>query len=115
MARLGKDIHQNNPGEEMNYHGVINMTANPYEGANYGYPDCFAIWDPSTVDGLPGGSRTAPGMQITLEEGDGDYNDTYCLKQTTPPRLTFPAHTAPLDVKFTGNGSSAYISFHGSW
>ncbi|KAF2827652.1 soluble quino protein glucose dehydrogenase [Ophiobolus disseminans] len=32
-----------------------------------------------------------------------------------PPKLCFPAHIAPLDIKFNPNGSAAYVSFHGSW
>jgi hypothetical protein len=31
------------------------------------------------------------------------------------PKLCFPAHTAPLDIKFNANGTAAYVPFHGSW
>jgi glucose/arabinose dehydrogenase len=29
--------------------------------------------------------------------------------------VTFPAHWAPLDMKFNANGSTAWITAHGSW
>jgi hypothetical protein len=34
--------------EELNYHGTLNGTG-PEKGANYGYPECFAAWDPSVI------------------------------------------------------------------
>lgn len=53
MARLGDDIHNDNPGEELNYHGLINSTEpNEQEGKNYGYPICYAVWETSTVTGV---------------------------------------------------------------
>src|SRR5690606_37674133 len=114
MARLGQDIHNDNPGEELNYHGLINATQpNEREGRNYGYPVCYAISEPSTVTGIAGGART--GMQITGGQPTGQLNDAYCEAETVSPRLTFQAHMAPLDVKFKHDGSAAYISFHGSW
>lgn len=52
MARLGQDIHNDNPGEELNYHGLINSTEpNEQEGKNHGYPVCYAVWETSTVTG----------------------------------------------------------------
>lgn len=53
MARLGDDIHNDNPGEELNYHGLINSTEpNEQEGKNYGYPACYAVWETSTITGV---------------------------------------------------------------
>jgi len=43
------DVHINNPGEELNYHGVLNDTKSPQFGANYGYPTCIAARDPTIL------------------------------------------------------------------
>jgi glucose/arabinose dehydrogenase len=51
MTRDGKDIHHTNPCEEMNYHGVVSNTSDPARGGHFGYPDCFAVWDPSVLPG----------------------------------------------------------------
>lgn len=113
MVRLGQDIHKDNPGEELNYHGRINATEpNDKEGLNYGYPVCYAVWDTSTVRGIDG---VRVGMQITGGLPSDEYTDAWCAANTEEPRLTFAAHTAPLDIKFRRNGSAAFISFHGSW
>ena len=44
MSRDGTDVHQDNPGEELNFHGFLNASTEG-QGGNYGYPDCFALWD----------------------------------------------------------------------
>ncbi|KAK7745235.1 hypothetical protein SLS62_009864 [Diatrype stigma] len=112
LARDGVDIHQNNPGEEMNYHGFLNgsSSAGSGQGDNYGYPECFAVWDP-TASGL-GGMKV--GDQFTPSTSDVT-TDSVCQDHFVAPRLTWPAHTAPLDIKFTADGSEAFVSFHGSW
>lgn len=43
LARDGVDIHQDNPGEEMNFHGFLNGSTAGGQGDNYGYPECFAV------------------------------------------------------------------------
>jgi glucose/arabinose dehydrogenase len=111
MARSGRDIHNNNPGEEMNYHGSLNTT-NQLLGANYGYPSCHAVWEASSVQGI---ANVKVGTQMIQNTASGSITDAYCQSTPQPPRLTFPAHTAPLDIKFRRDGSAAYISFHGSW
>ncbi|KAL2187357.1 soluble quino protein glucose dehydrogenase [Thermothelomyces heterothallicus CBS 203.75] len=112
VARLGQDIHEDNPGEELNYHGLLNDTSSPLLGANYGYPSCFALWN---VTDFPSQGDLVVGSQFSLDN-DATVNDTSCAESTTPPRLTFEAHTAPLDIEFLpANGSRAFISFHGSW
>jgi len=115
MQRLGQDVHNENPGEELNYHGLINSTTpNEFLGKNYGYPGCYAVWEPPLITGIEGGAKV--GMQVTsMESPDTQNTDAYCLAETEPPRLTFHSHTAPLDVKFLHDGSAAYVSFHGSW
>lgn len=109
VARDGVDIHQNNPGEEMNFHGYLNGSTE-HQGGNYGYPYCFALWNTS----VPNAGDLTVGSQFTLDQ-NSTINDTFCAADRVPPRLTFQAHMAPLDIKFFGNGTSAFVSFHGSW
>jgi glucose/arabinose dehydrogenase len=110
-TREGQDVHQDNPGEEMNFHGYLNGTTYPPQGSNYGYPYCFAAWVPSD---LPMNTKLAVGSQFAIGDQTNTINDTYCAEQT-PPRLTFQAHTAPLDLKFNNSGADAWVTFHGSW
>jgi glucose/arabinose dehydrogenase len=51
MTRDGKDIHHTNPCEELNYHGVVSNTSDSVRGGHFGYPDCFAVWDPTVLPG----------------------------------------------------------------
>ncbi|CZR58524.1 related to L-sorbosone dehydrogenase [Phialocephala subalpina] len=111
IIRSGIDIHTNNPGEEMNYHGILNDTKSPQRGADYGYPTCFAAWDTSV---LPTNTNLRIGSQFVLNDLNTTNTDSTCSGKANP-RLTFPAHTAPLDMKFKKDGSAAYVSFHGSW
>jgi glucose/arabinose dehydrogenase len=105
LVRDSQDIHQDNPGEELNSHGTIGSAA----GGNYGYPYCAAAW--STQD-IPNNEHIQVGTQFALDV-EGKRDDTYCAAQISP-RLTFAAHAAPLDIKFNGT-NEAFISFHGSW
>lgn len=109
MSRNGQDIHENNPGEELNFHGYLNGSDED-QGGNYGYPLCYALWstenfpdlgDLETADQFPGAETRA----LTDESCNEDY---------VKPTLAFQAHTAPLDIKFMEDGSEAFISFHGS-
>ena len=83
----------------------------PEYGANYGDPNCFAAGDPTI---LPNNNGIKVGTQFQNGNPSGSNTDAECAKHYAP-KLTFPAHTAPLDIKFTKNGSTAYIPFHGSW
>jgi glucose/arabinose dehydrogenase len=47
--RLGIDVHEENPGEEMNFHGYLNGTSYSGQGQNYGYPNCFAAYNVSLL------------------------------------------------------------------
>ncbi|CAI4210728.1 unnamed protein product [Parascedosporium putredinis] len=86
MQRLGQDVHNENPGEELNYHGLVNSTApNEFLGKNYGYPGCYAVWEPSLITGIDGGAKV--GMQVTSMESPDTQN----------------------------TDAAAYVSFHGSW
>jgi hypothetical protein len=107
IKKGGKDVHKDNPAEELNFHGLFNDSSNPLKGANYGYPSCFSTWDPSTLG-------NAVGSQTTIDASVGSVSDADCAKRTAP-KLVFPAHTAPVDIKFKKDGSAAYITFHGSW
>ena len=110
IERDGKDIHEDNPGEEMNFHGYLNGTEYGPQGSNYGYPYCFAAWAPADI---PNNSNISIGTQFAIAQ-NSTINDTSCAERT-PPRLTFQAHQAPIDIKFNNSGSEAWISFHGSW
>lgn len=40
------DIHEDNPGEEMNFLGYLDCSTGDL-GGNYGCPFCFALWNPN--------------------------------------------------------------------
>lgn len=109
LQRDSASIREDNPGEELNFHGYLNGTEYRQQGGNFGYPQCYAAWD---FKALPRNGNLLVGAQFAAD-GDGG-NDTYCAEQV-PPRLTFLAHQAPLDLKFNNSGTEAWISFHGSW
>ncbi|KAL8822977.1 MAG: hypothetical protein Q9191_006300 [Dirinaria sp. TL-2023a] len=111
IMREGKDVHQDNPGEEMNFHGYLNGTNYDPQGSNYGYPFCFAAWAPPD---LPQNQNLTVGSNFAMGDQNNTINDTFCAERT-PPRLTFQAHMAPLDLKFNDSATEAWISFHGSW
>ncbi|KAI9171179.1 soluble quinoprotein glucose/sorbosone dehydrogenase [Paramyrothecium foliicola] len=113
MKRSGKDIHNDNPGEELNLHGRPGDTEGELYGKNFGYPSCVAIWNPDTVEDYPGGATV--GKHMAGDQSAPQHDDEYCQNETIAPKLTFAAHTAPLDIKFQQNGAAAFISLHGSW
>ncbi|KAK7991872.1 hypothetical protein PG996_013115 [Apiospora saccharicola] len=108
MLRDGTDVHQDNPGEELNFHGFLNASTES-QGVNYGYPDCFALW----YDNIPDSQGLKVGSQFTQNQSS-TLNDTTCSRERVAPRLTFQAHIAPLDIKFASDGKTAFIAFHGS-
>ncbi|CAN8098108.1 unnamed protein product [Discula destructiva] len=110
VERSGTDIHVDNPGEEMNWHGFLNGSTED-QGGNYGYPDCFAVWSTD----IPERGNMTTGSQFALDPGSSTLNDSTCAQDRMAPRLTFQAHTAPLDMLFNTGGTAAYITFHGSW
>ncbi len=111
ITRDGVDVHQDNPGEELNFHGSLNGTEDGAQGGNYGYPYCYAAWG---VEQIPSNSNLSVGSQFTLGIQNATVNDTFCAG-LVPPRLTFQAHMAPLDIIFNNSGTEAWITFHGSW
>lgn len=112
LARRGTDIHNTNPGEELNFHGAVGN----YTADNFGYPMCYTLWD---TDGFPdlGGLRTGDNfaVEIAEEENIQPLSDAACNANATRPALALPAHTAPLDIVFDEDGDNAYVSLHGSW
>lgn len=131
IFRSGEDVHADNPAEELNYHGVFSLDSdnddfesNEHVGRNYGYPDCFTVWDAEDL------------KEQNLKTGDvfsidsSQMSDEECTADTESPRLSFQAHVAPLDVMITSPSSNSsfseeaggenndrkmLITFHGSW
>lgn len=110
IERSGQNVHENNPGEELNYHGFLNETDSKERGANYGYPTCFAAWQVSEIPDFKGQT----GQQFAMGDQNSTLNDTTCGERMAP-RITFQAHMAPLDIKFNPEGTAAWVTFHGSW
>ncbi|KAF4943276.1 hypothetical protein FSARC_14967 [Fusarium sarcochroum] len=116
LHRNGKDIHSDNPGEEMNFHGYLNGSDED-QGGNYGYPVCYTLWSTKNFPDL-GDLKTGDQFPADRQSDDDDaktLTDEECTSDYVAPVLAFQAHTAPLDMKFDENGTRAYVSFHGSW
>jgi glucose/arabinose dehydrogenase len=113
VRRYGKDVHQDNPGEEMNFHGFLNSSTED-QGGNYGYPNCLAVWGLDLIQAAGESTNLKVGSQF-VQAPNSTFNDTTCADTRVAPRLTFQAHQAPLDIIFEPDGSAAYVSFHGSW
>ncbi|KAJ8082675.1 hypothetical protein PM082_008531 [Marasmius tenuissimus] len=111
LNRTEVDVHNTNPAEELNYHGNLTFIG-PERGANYGYPLCVTAWDTSVLSMIP---NITVGTQFVVGTPSDNITDEMCQNERIAPRISFPSHTAPLDIKIHPNGSSAYISFHGSW
>jgi glucose/arabinose dehydrogenase len=110
MKRDGTDIHINSPGEEINYHGTMQDTS--VHGKNYGYPECAAAW---TLPEMPRAQKLKVGMQFSYQGSGAGINDDTCSRNYVSPRITLPAHWAPIDIAFNTKGSAAYMTAHGSW
>lgn len=111
IQRSGKTISENNPGEEMNFHGYLNGTKSDVQGRNYGYPTCFAAWNVTEIPDFDG----TTGLQFAMGDQNATVNDTFCQNDRIAPRITFFSHMAPLDIKFNPNGTAAWVTMHGSW
>ncbi len=111
LHRNGQDIHQDNPAEELNYHGTIDKPDGEDQGGNYGYPLCYSIWG---TENFPDQGDLTTADQFPDDDAPGNVTDDDCNSEYISPRLAFQAHTAPLDIKFDESGENAYISFHGS-
>ncbi|KIV77780.1 hypothetical protein PV11_09560 [Exophiala sideris] len=115
LTRMGVDVHENNPAEELNFLGYLNGTSYAGQGGNFGYPWCFSAWN---VSELPNNGNLSVGSQFAIDASSDSDNqnrtDAYCAQQEAA-RLVFQAHMAPLDIKFNNSGTEAWITFHGSW
>ncbi|KAI1811325.1 soluble quino protein glucose dehydrogenase [Poronia punctata] len=102
------DIHIDNPAEELNYFGD---PESPREPNWFGYPTCFTVWEPSLFTDT---TALKTGSQFVVTP-NSTFNDETCTGISNPPRLSFPAHTAPISNAFDKNATNLYITFHGSW
>ncbi|SPO07480.1 related to L-sorbosone dehydrogenase [Cephalotrichum gorgonifer] len=107
ITRDGVNIEENNPGEELNFHGKADERG---DVGNYGYPYCYPLWDTDVPDNE--GLRVGDVFSVTQ---NSTFNDTTCQEEYVPPRLVFPAHTSPLGLLFSEDGETLYISFRGSF
>lgn len=121
---LGGDIHNDNPGEE------LNRFPTDEEGMHWGYPYCWTEYSlPPNVGGGRGTIWGWPGFST-----DDDVTDEWCRENTRPPVIPMQAHSAPLGITFYNYKSDlpsycpnnkeafpeeydgdAFIGFHGSW
>ncbi|KAJ9144100.1 Six-bladed beta-propeller, TolB-like protein [Pleurostoma richardsiae] len=100
------DIHQDNPAEELNYLGDPAVPNNKW----YGYPTCFTVWSSSLIRD----TQLATGDQFVVTP-NSTFGDASCKTKSTPPRLSFMAHSAPITSVFDSAGKNLYVTFHGSW
>jgi len=112
LSREGEEINENNPAEELNYHGTVKDNKSPNRGKNFGFPLCVPAWN---ISEIPSNAGLQVGIQFAIGEENATRNDDFCRTERVAPRLSLAPHTAPLDIKFDSNGETAYVSFHGSW
>lgn len=105
----GSDIHNDNPGEEVN---LIDGTGATY----YGYPSCFSEFS------RPGGGGPGTQWADTTLEPANLKTDAWCRDpaQVHPPAFALPAHWAPLGIlEYQGTqlplGHDLIVAAHGSW
>lgn len=120
LMRGSTDVHQDNPGEKLNYCELfifrISSRTNylPLRGAVgdassisgnrwYGYPTCFSVWNSSS---FPASDNFKTGDWF-VQNPNSTMNDAYCNSKAVKPTLLFQGHSAPLDIK-VGPDSSAY-------
>jgi glucose/arabinose dehydrogenase len=103
------DIHNGNPGEEVN---LIDGTGATF----YGYSACYSEFD--RTGGLGAGTQWA---DMTLDATDRK-TDAWCRDPANvhPPVFAMPAHWAPLGIaEYQGNqlplGHDLVVAAHGSW
>lgn len=106
---LGGDIHNDNPGEEIN---LVDGRGARF----YGYPSCFSEHT------LPAGK--GPGSQWADESVVSALrkSDDFCAdpERVHPPAYSMPAHWAPLGIiQYAGDAlpyaGDLIVSAHGSW
>lgn len=113
IERDGFEIHENNPAEELNFHGKLSDdTSNALLGKNYGYPLCYGAWD---VDEIPSAGNLQTGDQFAIAAENATKQDGFCNEAREKPKLVFQPHTSPIDIKFDTKGENLYVSLRGSW
>jgi len=126
---LGGDIHNENPGEELNRFSTDD------EGKHWGYPWCWSeYYLPPSVGGGKGTVWAWP--MDDIKEGFITTFDEWCRENTMPSVMAMQAHSAPLGITFYTYNSDlpsycefndgeypfpekydgdAFIAYHGSW
>jgi len=108
----GGNIHNDNPGEEINF-------VDGQGSSFYGYPSCYSEYKFAADAGGKG-----PGTQWHDPQATGTYlkDDPWCQNTANvhPPVGVMQAHWAPLGVvQYTGNSlpfsGDLLIAAHGSW
>jgi len=100
------DVHTDNPAEKLNYLGDPSKENTQW----YGYPTCYAVWKPSDFT-----DRTFKVGDQFVMEPNSTFTDDTCKAKAVAPKLVMQAHSAPLDIQFSSDSKTAYITFHGSW
>ncbi|KAG7097828.1 hypothetical protein E1B28_005145 [Marasmius oreades] len=99
----------------------------------FGFPDCSTLWNPQAdPSGVPQYVGDHRGDQFSLHL-DPVRDDQWCRQKNNnaPPKLSFQAHSVPLDIKFylgpqptqasqkkplpTAFVGDSFVSFHGSF
>ncbi|KAG4417817.1 hypothetical protein IFR04_009025 [Cadophora malorum] len=106
FSRGGKDVHQENPAEKLNYIGDVTKNNDKW----FGYPTCYAVWKPSDFTD----QKFQVGDQFVIAP-NATFKDETCKTLSKPPSLVFQPHSAPIDSKFDDTFSNLYVTFHGSW
>ncbi|KAF2120710.1 soluble quino protein glucose/sorbosone dehydrogenase [Lophiotrema nucula] len=112
IERDGFEIHENNPAEELNYHGKLDDAKNTLLNQNFGYPLCYGAWNTSEI---PSAGALQIGQQFAVAEENATKSDSFCRDDRQAPRLVFQPHSSPLDLKFDSKGENLYVTLHGSW
>jgi glucose/arabinose dehydrogenase len=107
---LGKDVHDDNPGEQ-----VLEIAA----GKKYGYPFCFTA---QAIDGVQPGTQLANVLYTAPRDV---LTNAWCEQNSEKPTTFVQAHSAPLDIVFFDEQpqgglpekwrGGAFIALHGSW
>ena len=100
------DIHDDNPADVLRSLGDVSSPSITW----HGYPTCYTVWNP---DSFPDKGLSV-GDQFVLAP-NSTYTDANCTAASSPARLSFQAHSAPLDCKFDSTYMNMYVTFHGSY
>jgi glucose/arabinose dehydrogenase len=109
LSQNGSDVHNDNPGEEVN---LIDGSGSSF----YGYPSCFSEFK------LAGGGGAGTQWADTTLATASRKTDAWCRDpaQVHAPAFALPAHWAPLGIlEYQGAalplGHDLIVAAHGSW